>query len=386
MNSLRSRTVRETNQAQEGSSLVPDGSRPSELSPLRMLFLASLGGALEFYDFVIFVFFTSVLEKLFFAPSTADWTGLAQTFGIFAVGYLARPLGGIVIGHFGDTRGRKRMFTLSVLLMAIPTLLMGLLPTYSSIGVAAPLLLLVLRVMQGVAIGGEAPGAWVFVAEHTQKGTTGFAVGLLTSGLSFGILLGSLMATGIHLAFTPSQVAAGAWRIPFLVGGVFGFAAMWLRQWLKETPVFEEMQRRAAVSRQVPLLVVLRGHGRAVIASMASTWMLTAAIVVIILLTPSLLPKLFGLPSGAVQTANLAATVALCVSTIALGAATDRFGIRRVAVAACTLLIASVYALYCGVGMQPSALLPLSVFAGLGTGAVALAPIAIVNAFPSGSL
>jgi MFS family permease len=118
---------------------------------------------------------------LFFASSRPDWVRQAQTFGIFAAGYLARPIGGIVMAHFGDTRGRKRVFTLSVLLMAIPTLLIGLLPTYQSIGVAAPLLLLLMRIMQGVAIGGEAPGAWVFVAEHARRGRIGFAVGLLTA-------------------------------------------------------------------------------------------------------------------------------------------------------------------------------------------------------------
>jgi hypothetical protein len=154
------------------------------ISEVRILSLASIGGALEFYDFVIFVFLANVIGKLFFAASLPEWVRQAQTFGIFAAGYLARPLGGIVMAHFGDTRGRKRMFTLSVLLMAIPTLLIGLLPTYQSIGLVAPLLLLSMRVLQGVAIGGEAPGAWVFVAEHARRGRVGFAVGLLTGGLS----------------------------------------------------------------------------------------------------------------------------------------------------------------------------------------------------------
>src|ERR1700723_3546353 len=191
-------------------------SHELSISEVRILSLASIGGALEFYDFVIFVFFANVIGRLFFAASLPDWVRQAQTFGIFAAGYLARPLGGIVMAHFGDTRGRKRMFTLSVLLMAIPTLLIGFLPTYGSIGVIAPLLLLAMRVMQGIAIGGEAPGGWVFVAEHARRGQVGFAVGLLTSGLSCGILLGSLVATGVNIPFNQAQIAAGAWRIPFL--------------------------------------------------------------------------------------------------------------------------------------------------------------------------
>jgi MFS family permease len=357
----------------------------SELSILevRILSLASIGSALEFYDFVIFVFFANVIGKLFFAASLPDWVRQAQTFGIFAVGYLARPLGGIVMAHFGDTRGRKRMFTLSVLLMAIPTLLIGLLPTYQSIGLVAPLLLLSMRVLQGVAIGGEAPGAWVFVAEHARRGRVGFAVGLLTSGLSFGILLGSLMTTCLNRIFSQAQIAAGAWRIPFLIGGVFGFIAMWLRRWLKETPVFEEMRKRATLSRELPLGAVLKNHGRAVVTSIFSTWTLTASIVVVILMTPSLIPKLFGIAPSQVQMANLVATATLCVSTLVIGAATDRFGIRRVAIPILLLLIASTYGLYLGAETMPFALLPLYALAGIGVGGSVLTPIMMIRAFPA---
>jgi MFS family permease len=144
--------------------------QPLTIAEFRTLSLASLGGALEFYDFIVFIFFIGVISKLFFSPSLPDWVRQIQTFGIFAAGYLARPLGGIVMAHFGDTRGRKRMFTLSVLLMAISTLLIGFLPTYRSLGLTAPVLLLAMRVTQGVAIGGEAPGGWVFVAEHAPGG------------------------------------------------------------------------------------------------------------------------------------------------------------------------------------------------------------------------
>ena len=358
-------------------------SKELSISEVRTLSLASIGGALEFYDFVIFVFFANVIGKLFFAASLPDWVRQAQTFGIFAAGYLARPLGGIVMAHFGDTRGRKRMFTLSVLLMAIPTLVIGLLPTYRSIGLIAPLLLLSMRVLQGVAIGGEAPGAWVFVAEHARRGRVGFAIGLLTGGLSFGILLGTLTAVLLNGVFSQTQIATGAWRIPFLIGGVFGFIAMWLRRWLKETPVFEEMRKQARLSRELPLGAVLKSHGRAIATSLFSTWMLTASIVVVILMTPSLMPKLFGIAPSHVQLANLGATAALCVSTVAIGAATDRFGIRRVAVPILLLLIASTYGLYCGAATMPFALLPLYALAGVGAGGSVLTPIMMIRAFPA---
>ncbi len=359
-----------------------ESSRRLTLAELRTLSLASLGGALEFYDFIIFVFFTSVIGKLFFSAGLPDWMRQFQTFGIFAAGYLARPLGGIVMAHFGDTRGRKRMFALSILLMAIPTLLIGFLPTYQSIGAAAPLLLLAMRVMQGIAIGGEAPGGWVFVAEHARRGRVGFAVGLLTSGLSCGILLGSLVATAVNMAFSQAQIAGGLWRLPFLIGGVFGFVAMLLRRWREETPVFEEMRRRATVSREFPLRAVLRAHGRAIALSVIATWMLTAAIVVVILMTPGLLQHMFGLPPGAVQLGNLAGTAVLCLSTLATGAATDRFGIRRVAIPILMLLVLATYTLYIGATRMPSALAPLYALAGIGAGGAVLAPLVMVRALP----
>ena len=144
---------------QDGSPSVAAIHRPLSQQDIKTLCLAALGGALEFYDFVIFVFFTVVIGQLFFPPDMPDWLKTLQTYGLFAAGYLARPLGGLVMAHFGDRNGRKRMFMLSVFLMAVPTLLIGLLPVYADIGYLAPLGLLVLRILQGAAIGGEVPGA-----------------------------------------------------------------------------------------------------------------------------------------------------------------------------------------------------------------------------------
>jgi MFS family permease len=371
-------------QKEEDQLTAMTRTKEHELSSpeVRTLSLAAIGGTLEFYDFIIFVFFADVLGKLFFAASLPDWARQAQTFGIFAAGYLVRPLGGIVMAHLGDRQGRKRIFMLSIVLMAIPTLLIGVLPTYRSIGVAAPLLLLLMRMLQGLAIGGEAPGAWVFVAEHARRGRVGFAVGLLTGGLSLGILLGSLIATLFGKALTPAQIAGGGWRIPFLLGGVFGLIAAWLRRWLRETPVFEQMRKRMALSRELPLGIVLRQHRRAVITGMIATWMLTAAILVEILMPSALLPKLYGFAAAQVHVANMTATAALCLSSVAMGAATDRFGVRRMAGPMMLLLMVSSLALYAGAAAHVSSLLLLYTFAGLGAGGAVLAPIMMIQAFP----
>jgi MFS family permease len=201
-------------------------TRPLNRQDYKTLSLAALGGALEFYDFIIFVFFAAVVGELFFPADIPEWLRQVQTFGIFAAGYLARPLGGIIMAHFGDLVGRKKMFTLSILLMAVPTLAIGLLPTYASMGIVAPLLLLLMRLLQGAAIGGEVPGAWVFVAEHVPARRIGIACGTLTAGLTVGILLGSVVATLINTSMTQQAVHDGGWRIPFLLGGAFGLMAM----------------------------------------------------------------------------------------------------------------------------------------------------------------
>ena len=210
----------------------------------RTLGLSSLGGALEFYDFVIYVFYAKLISELFFPSTLSPFWAMLNTYGIFAAGYFFRPLGGVVMAHFGDLIGRKRLFSLSILLMALPTLMIGIMPTFESIGYAAPLLLLLMRVIQGIAIGGEIPAAWTFVSEHVPERRIGIANGLLTAGLSLGILLGALMSLFISLQFTEAEIKDWAWRVPFILGGIFGFVALYLRSYLKETPVFKAMQAK----------------------------------------------------------------------------------------------------------------------------------------------
>lgn len=350
---------------------------------IQTLFLASLGGALEFYDFVVFVFFALPLSHLFFPPNTAPWLAQLQVYGIFAAGYLARPLGGIVMAHFGDRQGRKRMFTLSVFLMALPTLAIGLLPVYASVGLLAPLLLLIMRVVQGVAIGGEVPGAWVFVAEHAPRGRVGFACACLTSGLTVGILIGSLTAAWINHHLTPAEVLAWGWRAPFLLGGVFGFIAVWLRRWLSETPVFAQLRERKALSRELPLRNVLASHGGSVVLSMAVTWMLTAAILVLILMLPNLVQKSFGMAPDVAFLGNSIAAFSLGVGCVAFGWLVDRIGTAWALLLGSIALVAVTYMLFGDLAAGGAHFLPLYALTGFLVGTVAVVPTIMVAAFPA---
>ncbi|WOB49147.1 MFS transporter [Xanthomonas hydrangeae] len=347
----------------------------------KTLALSALGGALELYDFIIFIFFATVLGELFFPPGIPDWMRQLQTFGIFAAGYLIRPLGGIVMAHFGDLLGRKRMFALSIGLMALPTLAIGVLPTYAQIGLAAPLLLLTMRLLQGAAIGGEVPSAWVFVAEHVPAQRRGLACGTLTAGLAAGVLLGSLSAGAINRAFTPQEIADYAWRLPFLAGGVFGLLSVYLRRWLHETPVFAELMAMRAIARETPLKVVLRDHPRSVALSLWLTWMVAAGVLVVSLMTPTLLQSVYRYPAAVALQANLLAVLLQSIGSIVAGALSDRWGNGRVLLAGSVFLGMSAWLFYRLAG-DPQLLFPLYALLGAALGVLGAIPRIMVEAFP----
>ncbi|WP_394830520.1 MFS transporter [Pendulispora rubella] len=346
------------------------------------LMLSALGGALEYYDFVIFVFFTKTLGQLFFPKDMPTWLAQLQVYGIFAAGYMIRPLGGIIMAHYGDRSGRKGMFTLSVFMMAVPTLCVGFLPVYAQIGALAPILLLLLRVVQGVAIGGEVPGAWTFVAEHAPVGRVGFACASLSSGLTSGILLGSLMAAWINRHFPLPEVLDYAWRIPFLVGGVFGFFAVFLRRWLRETPVFTAMRESKQLVQELPLKRVLKHHMPGVVLSMMVTWMLTGAIVVVILMTPTLVQGSFHIEASRAFVGSSLAALSLTFAALGGGILVDAIGRGRALLIGSVGLFLSIYALYADLHAGGENFLLLYTLCGAFVGVAGIIPSVMVAAFP----
>jgi MFS family permease len=348
----------------------------------KVLLLSALGGALEFYDFVVFVFFARTLSQLFFPVGMPGWLAQLQVYGIFAAGYLVRPIGGVVMAHFGDLTGRKRMFAFSIFLMALPTLCMGLLPVYAQIGVLAPLLLLALRLLQGLAIGGEMPGAWTFVAEHAPPARMGFAVASLSAGVNVGTLMGSLMASGMNHYFTPAELVSHAWRIPFIVGGVFGFVSVWLRRWLEETPVFTRMRAERKLASELPVKLVLRNHRAGVVVSMLATWVLTAGIVVVILMTPTLIQTAYHMSAARASEGNVLAACCLVIGCICTGILSDRIGYAKALLVSALALLAAVYALYLDLAAGAQHFLPLYALAGFTAGIAGVVSVVMAASFP----
>ena len=223
------------------SPIQHESLRPS---PWRMIILASLGGSLEFYDFIVYGVFAQYIAAAFF-PLTDRLVSLILTFSVFAVGYFARPAGGIILSHFGDKYGRRKVFIGSLFAISLCTFSIGLLPTYAKLGVAAPMLLILLRLIQGFCLGGELPGAVTYVVEEAPH-RAGLVCGIVFCFANTGVVLATLINLGVHSFLTPADVASWGWRIPFFFGGLVGLISFRLQQSLEESPEFMRMRQFAS--------------------------------------------------------------------------------------------------------------------------------------------
>ncbi|MEO7135631.1 MAG: MFS transporter [Vicinamibacterales bacterium] len=210
----------------------------------RIVLLASLGGTLEFYDFVIFgVFARDIAQAVF--PAADPIVSLILSFATFAVGYLARPIGGVVLAHYGDRHGRRAVFLWSVFIMSGATLGMGLVPTYAQWGVAASLLMVTLRLIQGFCLGGELPGALTYVVETAPR-IAPFVCGVVFACVTMGVAVATGVSLSVRTFMDPALVPAYGWRIAFILGGLGGVLSFVLRRSLEESPEFERMRSLAA--------------------------------------------------------------------------------------------------------------------------------------------
>jgi MFS family permease len=258
----------------------------------KLLFFSGLGGVLEFYDFIIYALMASYLSHAFF-PLKNSTTSLLITFATFAVGYFARPIGGVFFGHFGDRHGRKKTFSFSILMMAIATFSIGLIPSYSHIGIMAPILLLLLRIIQGLSVGGEIPGAIAYVSESLPS-TKGVACGIIFFCLINGIVLGSLVHAATASLLTQHQMQNWGWRLPFIIGGLLGIAGFFLRQQLKESPTFLALQHN---TEKLPLITTLKTQGINALAGVFIVGLGASVIMLFFLFTPTYLKKILHINS-----------------------------------------------------------------------------------------
>ncbi|MFD9457565.1 MFS transporter [Streptomyces sp. NPDC059985] len=317
--------------------MVSPGTVPQAPSGIRRIVAASLvGTTVEWYDFFLYGSAAALVFNTLFFPSSDPLVGTLLAFLTYAVGFAARPLGGIVFGHYGDRIGRKKLLVLSLLMMGGATFAMGLLPTHASIGVGAPILLTVLRLVQGFALGGEWGGAVLLVAEHGDDRNRGFWASWPQAGAPGG----NLLATGVlaFLAAVQSDEAflAWGWRVPFLLSGVLVVIGLWIRVSVSESPAFLEARARAEAEeaagerRRPPVVEVLRTGRRGILTAIGtrlgenvSYYILTAFLLVYVTVH-------LQLPKSDALNAVLIGSAVHFVTIPMWGALSDRIGRRAV--------------------------------------------------------
>ena len=238
----------------------------SEATPLRRVVMASLiGTTIEWYDFFLYGSAAAlVFNKLFF-PEFDPLTGTLLAFATYALGFVARPIGGIVFGHFGDRIGRKRLLMLSLVLMGIATILIGLLPTYAQIGIWAPMALIALRLVQGFAVGGEWGGAVLMAAEHGDAARRGFWASWPQAGVPAGNLLAAAVLAIMAAVQTETDFLAWGWRVPFILSALLVVVGWYIRNRVAESPMFEAELDAAEAPARVPAVEVLRERPKALV-------------------------------------------------------------------------------------------------------------------------
>ncbi|MBW4717115.1 MFS transporter [Saccharothrix obliqua] len=312
----------------------------------RVLGAGVAGTTIEFYDFFLYGTAAAlVFDKVFF-PVGDPLTGVLLALVTYAVGFVARPLGGVLFGHLGDRVGRRRTLSLSLVLMGGATVAIGLVPSYASIGVAAPVLLTSLRLVQGLALGGEWGGAVLLVAEHGSAARRGF----WSSWPQTGGPLGNMIATGVlallGLRVTDEQFLAWGWRIPFLLSVVLVVIGVWLRRSVEESPVFLAARESATDEGRAPIATVLRHHRRSVLIAALANVGEKATYYTFSIFLLSYLSRIVHMPREEVLASATIASVFQVVAIPVGGLLSDRFGRRP-----CSLVLAVVIAVWSLVGL-----------------------------------
>ena len=287
----------------------------------RNVVAGTVGNVLEWYDFAVYGYLAPIIGKVFF-PADDPTASLLAAFGVFAVGFLSRPLGGLIFGHFGDKIGRKRALIISVLMMGAGTVAIGVLPGYAEIGVAAAILLVVLRILQGIAVGGEYSGSIVFLAEHAPPERRG----LLSSWPDFGSGVGFLMGSGVGALVGwmvgEAALVAWGWRIPFLLGALIAVAGILFRRHMTESPVCEEMTRVAGS----PVIAALRHHWRLIFQMVGLILVNSIGFYMLFVYATSYLTEKMHISTAKALDINTAALVIYVILTPLSAALSDRIG------------------------------------------------------------
>jgi MHS family shikimate/dehydroshikimate transporter-like MFS transporter len=335
-------------------------------SIVRVATASWIGTSIEWYDFFLYGTAAAlVLGPLFFSPKLSPQAAQLSAFATFWVGFAARPVGGVVFGHFGDRIGRKTMLILTLTIMGIATFLVGVLPTYKDIGIIAPILLVVLRFAQGFAVGGEWGGAVLLATEHSPVARRGFFGSWPQFGVPIGLLLSSLIFSTVSSSFSSAGFLSIGWRIPFLLSIVLVAVGLFIRLRITETPAFERVRETRTIAR-IPVVEVLRTNWRNVILAAGAFFVTNGAFYVYVTFIVSYGEKVLKLLGSTMLNGVLVGAVAMGVTILTAGALSDRLGRLPVYLAGAAFVGVTAFPVFLLIDTRSPALIALALAIGIG--------------------
>lgn len=306
---------------------------PIDASVRRRVVLASfIGNFVEWFDYAVYGYLATTIARVFF-PGSDRHVALLLTFAVFAIPFFVRPLGGFFWGSVGDRLGRRAALGWSILIMSIASFCIALIPGYATIGILAPLALLLLRVVQGFSASGEYAGASAFLVEYAPAGRRGLYAAVVPGSTATGLLAGSLLAALLSLILTDPQMESWGWRLPFLLAAPMGLIGRYIRTRLEDTPVFRELAAEDDVVK-APALDLFRHHWRTLLLAAGAVLLNAAGFYVILSYMPTYLSEELGLDATLSFIATTIALVTYIGFIFATGALSDRFGRKKVLIAA----------------------------------------------------
>ncbi|WP_033748449.1 MFS transporter [Pantoea sp. NGS-ED-1003] len=330
----------------------------------RLAAASSIGTALEWYDFTVYNIMAALVFNHVFFPSFDPLVGTILAFSTYAVGYISRPLGGFVFGHLGDVAGRKAVLIITLVIMGVTTALMGLLPGYALWGIWSPILLVALRFVQGIALGGEWAGAVLLSMEHGEAGKRGRNASFAQVGPSCGTLIGTGFITLVTVMMSGEQFQAWGWRIPFLLSLLLVLFGLWLRRGVEETPTFVAMQAEHKTTH-TPLKEVFLNYPKALLIAGGSRIGSDVLYALVVVFTLTYVTTVLQLPRPLALAATMLGAIGNAITVPMFGALSDKWGRRPVYITGALLAIVWSFVFFVLLDSTQPVLIVLAVIGGL---------------------